>query len=81
MDERELVARLSAGPASGADLARAAGLTRAAVWKQVQALRAAGLPVEAVPGRGYALARAPEPRPVTETGVLDISGNSLPVPS
>lgn len=60
MDERELVARLSAGPASGADLARAAGLTRAAVWKQVQALRAAGLPVEAVPGRGYALARAPD---------------------
>lgn len=60
MDERDLVARLSTEPASGAELARAAGLTRAAVWKQVQALRAAGLPVEAVPGRGYALARPPE---------------------
>lgn len=60
MDERDLVARLSAGPASGAELARAAGLTRAAVWKQVEALRAAGLPVEAVPGRGYALARVPD---------------------
>ncbi|HLT44694.1 MAG TPA: bifunctional biotin--[acetyl-CoA-carboxylase] ligase/biotin operon repressor BirA [Luteimonas sp.] len=60
MDERELVARLAAGPASGADLARAAGLTRAAVWKQVQALRAAGLAVEAVPGRGYALPRPPD---------------------
>src|SRR5690606_24884700 len=60
MDERELVARLAAGPASGADLARTAGLTRAAVWKQVQALRAAGLAVEAVPGRGYALPRPPD---------------------
>ena len=60
MDERDLVARLSAGPASGAELARVAGLTRAAVWKQVQALRAAGLPVAAVPGRGYRLESAPE---------------------
>ena len=60
MNERDLVARLSAGPASGAELARLAGLTRAAVWKQVEALRAAGLPVAAVPGRGYRLEGAPE---------------------
>jgi BirA family biotin operon repressor/biotin-[acetyl-CoA-carboxylase] ligase len=60
MDDRALVARLSAGPASGAELARDAGLTRAAVWKQVQGLRAAGLAIAATPARGYALADPPE---------------------
>ena len=36
-------------------LARRAGLTRAAIWKRIAALRAAGIEVEASPGRGYAL--------------------------
>lgn len=56
MDERELLLRLAA-PASGRVLAQAAGLTRAAVWKRVQALRAAGVAVTARPGHGYALAQ------------------------
>lgn len=57
MDERVLLQRLIAGPASGDELARASGQTRAAVWKRIQALRDAGLPIDARPGRGYALAQ------------------------
>ncbi|GAB2509318.1 biotin--[acetyl-CoA-carboxylase] ligase [Lysobacter humi (ex Lee et al. 2017)] len=55
MDERALLQRLIDGPVSGDALARAAGQTRAAVWKRVEALREAGVPVEAAPGRGYRL--------------------------
>ena len=57
MNERELLARLIQGPASGAALARAAGQTRAAIWKHVNALREAGVAIDVRPGRGYALAR------------------------
>lgn len=55
MDERSLLARLIEGPATGDALARASGLTRAAVWKRIEALREAGVPIDARPGRGYAL--------------------------
>lgn len=41
---------------SGEALAREMRVTRAAVWKQVRAVRAAGVEVQAVPGRGYRLA-------------------------
>lgn len=57
MDERELLARLAAGPVSGSRLAAELGLTRAAVWKRVQALREAGVAVAACAGVGYALER------------------------
>jgi BirA family biotin operon repressor/biotin-[acetyl-CoA-carboxylase] ligase len=57
LNAQELLRALGAGPASGDALARRFGLTRAAVWKQVQALRDAGVPVDAMPGRGYALAQ------------------------
>ena len=57
MSDRELLARLCRGPASGAELARELGQTRSAVWKRIEALRAAGVEVDAQPGRGYALAR------------------------
>lgn len=40
---------------SGETLATALGVSRAAVWKQVQQLSHWGLDVEAVPGRGYRL--------------------------
>ncbi|TWI14339.1 biotin--[acetyl-CoA-carboxylase] ligase [Aerolutibacter ruishenii] len=56
MDDRLLLATLIAGPATGDALARHAGLTRAAVWKRIQWLREAGVPIEASPGRGYRLA-------------------------
>ena len=55
MHDRALLQRLGEGPVSGDALARAAGLTRAAIWKRIDALRAAGVEVDARPGRGYAL--------------------------
>lgn len=55
MNERDLLARLAAGPASGGALAQAAGQTRAAVWKRIDGLRAAGVEIDARPGSGYAL--------------------------
>lgn len=52
----ELLSTLAAGqPCSGAQLARAAGVTRAAIWKQVEALRARGVPVETRGMSGYQL--------------------------
>ena len=53
--ERALLQRLVAGPVSGDMLAREAGLTRAAVWKRIDALRDAGIAIAASPGRGYQL--------------------------
>lgn len=54
----ELLNLLSAdAPISGAALAQRLGVSRAAVWKQVEALRACGLPVQAQAGRGYQLQR------------------------
>ncbi|KAF1699437.1 bifunctional biotin--[acetyl-CoA-carboxylase] synthetase/biotin operon repressor [Pseudoxanthomonas jiangsuensis] len=60
MDDRDLLLRLGAGGLSGDALAREAGVTRAAGWKRIRALRAAGVEIEARPGRGYALARTPD---------------------
>ena len=51
-----LVTALASGAeSSGSSLAAALGVTRAAVWKQIEQLRALGLPVRAVAGRGYRL--------------------------
>ena len=53
---RRLLAALAPGePVSGAALAARAGLTRAAIWKQVEALRARGVPVESRGAAGYCL--------------------------
>jgi BirA family biotin operon repressor/biotin-[acetyl-CoA-carboxylase] ligase len=57
MDDRDLLARLAAGPASGDRLAREAGTSRAAIWKRIEALRAAGIAISAQAGVGYALER------------------------
>lgn len=57
MSDRALLLALAAGPVSGDALARAEGLTRAAVWKRIQALRRAGVAIQARAGRGYALAQ------------------------
>lgn len=54
----ELLDLLSAeAPVSGAALARRLRISRAAVWKQIEALRACGLPIEAQAGSGYRLTR------------------------
>lgn len=55
LDERALLARLIEGPVSGDALARASGQTRAAIWKRIQSLREAGVPIDAQAGRGYQL--------------------------
>lgn len=57
IDERALLTRLIAGPVSGDALARASGLSRAGVWKRIEALREAGVAIDASPGRGYVLAQ------------------------
>ncbi|QCO67022.1 bifunctional biotin--[acetyl-CoA-carboxylase] ligase/biotin operon repressor BirA [Luteimonas yindakuii] len=65
--ERALLQRLAAGPVSGDVLAREYGLSRAAVWKRIEALRAAGLGIEARAGRGYTLA---EPLDLLDADVI-----------
>jgi BirA family biotin operon repressor/biotin-[acetyl-CoA-carboxylase] ligase len=50
----DVLTALATGEAvSGAALARTAGVTRAAIWKQIETLRLRGLPVEARVGGGY----------------------------
>jgi len=57
IEPSRLLAALSAERAvSGSELARHLGVTRAAVWKQIEALRELGAPIEAAAGRGYRLA-------------------------
>jgi BirA family biotin operon repressor/biotin-[acetyl-CoA-carboxylase] ligase len=61
-----LLAVLAAGETcSGARLAEQTGVTRAAIWKQVEALRARGLPVEAPGTAGY---RLPWPLQMLDAG-------------
>jgi BirA family biotin operon repressor/biotin-[acetyl-CoA-carboxylase] ligase len=56
MHPRELLATLADGNTlSGALLAERCGLTRAAIWKQVESLRARGVPVESHGVLGYQL--------------------------
>lgn len=60
--EREQVAALLAGGSgylSGEEMSRALGVTRAAVWKEVEALRRAGWPIESSTRKGYRLAGPP----------------------
>jgi BirA family biotin operon repressor/biotin-[acetyl-CoA-carboxylase] ligase len=58
----ELLLLLASGEVrSGEALAGKLGITRAAVWKQIGALRKLGVEIEAVPGQGYRLARPFEP--------------------
>jgi len=70
-DSRHALLRLLAdgGRHSGAALGRRLGCSRAAVWKQVQALRQLGLPVGADRGQGYQLQRRMDL--LTETGIRD----------
>lgn len=60
MDDRALLAKLAAGRLSGDVLARECGMTRAAVWKRIQNLRAAGVEIEGRAGEGYGLAHPVE---------------------
>lgn len=56
MQAAEWLAELATGaPRSGVELAAKAGVTRAAVWKQIEALRVRGIPIEADGAHGYRL--------------------------
>ncbi|WP_109125219.1 biotin--[acetyl-CoA-carboxylase] ligase [Dyella sp. C11] len=56
MQAQELLVALSdGGMVSGSQLAERAGVTRAAIWKQIEALRARGVPVESRGTAGYCL--------------------------
>lgn len=56
MQAQHLLALLAPGePLSGERLAEQAGVTRAAIWKQIQALRSRGVPIEARGAAGYRL--------------------------
>ncbi|WP_282294996.1 bifunctional biotin--[acetyl-CoA-carboxylase] ligase/biotin operon repressor BirA [Stenotrophomonas sp. PS02289] len=55
VDDRQLLAKLSAGRLSGDALARELGQTRAAIWKRIQGLRAAGIEIDGRAGDGYQL--------------------------
>jgi len=56
MQAAQLLALLAEGqPVSGTGLAQRTGVTRAAIWKQVEALRVRGLPVESRGAAGYQL--------------------------
>ncbi len=56
MQPLQLLGLLAPGePISGAALAAQVGVTRAAIWKQVEVLRARGLPIEARGSAGYRL--------------------------
>lgn len=57
VDDRQLLAKLGAGRLSGDALAHELGVTRAAIWKRIQGLRAAGVEVEGRAGEGYGLTR------------------------
>ncbi|MHB1274115.1 MAG: biotin--[acetyl-CoA-carboxylase] ligase [Rhodanobacter sp.] len=68
MKPAQLLAALAAGePISGVALAAQAKVTRAAIWKQVEALRAHGLPVEARGATGY---RLPWPLQMLDAGQI-----------
>ncbi|GGA24429.1 biotin--[acetyl-CoA-carboxylase] ligase [Dyella nitratireducens] len=56
MQPQQLLAILASGETlSGSRLAAEAGITRAAIWKQIEALRQRGLPVESAGAAGYRL--------------------------
>jgi BirA family biotin operon repressor/biotin-[acetyl-CoA-carboxylase] ligase len=55
---RALLAALAAGPVRGPDLATDLGISRAAVWKQVEALRNAGFGIEST-DEGYRVTEVP----------------------
>ncbi len=61
MNERRerVLAALAPGPVSGPELADRLGVSRAAIWKHVEALREAGFGIEST-GEGYELVSIPE---------------------
>ncbi|TLM65735.1 MAG: biotin--[acetyl-CoA-carboxylase] ligase [Deltaproteobacteria bacterium] len=55
-----LFRQASAGYVSGARLSEVLGVSRTAVWKQIEQLRQLGYRIEAIPSRGYRLCDVPD---------------------
>ena len=55
MDRVALLRAIAGGGVAGSTLADQFGVSRAAVWKAVEALRAEGLGIEGTAGEGYQL--------------------------
>ena len=71
MGKAEVLSLLRDGEyVSGEEISRALGVTRAAVWKAVQALRADGCSIDSVPNRGDGLHRP-------ESALSDAAGHAL----
>jgi len=60
LSDRRVLSALQRGPVSGGALAEELGISRAAVWKRIESLRAMGLQIKAQSGRGYVLESPPE---------------------
>ena len=56
----DLFRRAPGGYLSGARLSRELGVSRTAVWKQIEQLRQLGYRIDAVPSQGYRLCAAPD---------------------
>lgn len=54
-----LPSQVPSGYISGEELARSAGVSRAAIWKHIKNLREKGYEIEAAPRRGYRLVSSP----------------------
>lgn len=77
MDLRPLLAELSDGAYhSGARLGEALGISRAAIWKQIERLRSMGIEVHSITGKGYRLPNALNL--LSKTEVLDGLGAVAP---
>ena len=77
IDPSALLRSLSAQKSvSGSELAKELGVTRAAIWKQIETLRALGAPIEANAGEGYRLAWPVEPLEESEIR-RNIDGDTL----
>jgi BirA family biotin operon repressor/biotin-[acetyl-CoA-carboxylase] ligase len=57
MDREQVIGLLAQaeGYLSGEEMSRALGVTRAAVWKEIAALREQGWPIDSAPRQGYRL--------------------------
>ncbi len=56
----ELLRRSGAAPMSGEEISRQLEVSRTAVWKHIQTLKAEGYEIESVPKKGYILKEAPD---------------------
>ena len=54
------ILRSSGGPVSGENISKKLGVSRAAVWKAVEALRSEGYIIESAPRKGYRLVASPD---------------------